>query len=126
MIEGICEAVKSDRKDVLIQTTFLDPVSVYGGIFWNYGVEKFGSCSDFGDSYIDTGDPVPGSNDLIPHTITFDVTGARKKSGFKGLPHVWPVVYYQGLVREGRNPELIKDSGILNEYSPGTLVRVEQ
>ncbi|MFC1838642.1 hypothetical protein ACFL1N_03600 [Thermodesulfobacteriota bacterium] len=125
VILGICEAVKSVRNDVSIQTTYLDPVSVYGGLLWNYGINRFGGCSDFSDSYIDTGDTIPGSNDLIPHTITFDVTAVREKVKFEGSPHVWPTVYYQQLVRSDKNLELRKDTHLPSKYSRGVLVKVK-
>lgn len=125
VILGICEAVKSVREDIVIQTTYLDPVSVYGGLFWDYGVDNFGCCSDFSDAYIDTEDPIPGSNELIPNTITFDVTEVRKKEKYKGLPHLWPTVYYSNLVRSGKNIELQKDSRAPSRYPRGTLIKVE-
>ena len=40
---GLCEAVKEQSSDIKIQTTYLDPVSVYAGVWWNYGVDKFGT-----------------------------------------------------------------------------------
>lgn len=125
VILGICEAVKSARNDISIQTTYLDPVSVYGGLLWNYGLNRFGGCSDFSDSYIDTEDTIPGSNDLIPNTITFDVTEVRKKANFKGSPHIWPTVYYQQLVHSDKNLELWKGRWIPVEYPGGMLIRVE-
>lgn len=125
VILGICEAVKSIRDDVSIQTTYLDPVSVYGGLLWNYGLNHFGSCSDFSDSYIDMEDTIPGSNDLIPNTITFDVTDVRKKSNYNGSPHVWPTVYYQQLVSLDRNLELWKGRWIPASSPGGMLIRVE-
>jgi hypothetical protein len=124
VILGICKAVKSVRNDIAIQTTFLDPVSVYGGLFWDYGIDNFGSCSDFSDVYIDTEDPIPGSNELIPHTITFDVTAARKKERYKGMPHVWPTAYYLNMVRSGKNIELRKDAQAPSKYPRGTLIKV--
>ena len=126
VIQGICEAVKSVRKDIIIQTTYLDPVSVYGGLFWDYGIDNFGCCSDFSDAYIDTEDPIPGSNELIPHAITFDVTEVREKAKFEGLPHVWPTAYYLNLVRSGKNIELRMDSKLPSRYLRGTLVKIEE
>ena len=125
VVLGICEAVKSLRPDVAVQTTFLDPVSIYGGIFWNYGIDHFGYCSDFSDTYIDTDDTVPGSNSPLPHAITFDVTAAGEKAKYKGSPHVWPTVYYQQLVRAGKNPELQKDPLLPSRYPRGKIVRVK-
>ena len=74
VILGICEGVKSINPKLIVQTTYLDPVSVYSGIFWDYGIDNFGSCSNFSDNYIDTRDTIPGSNQALPHVYTFDVT----------------------------------------------------
>lgn len=94
VILGICQQLKTLNSIVVVQTTFLDPVSVYSGFFWQYGLDHFGSCADFSDSYIDTGDTVPGSNQNLPHSMTFDVTQARIKSKRKVVPHAWPTQYY--------------------------------
>ncbi len=95
VVFGICEAIKQDRKELFVQTTFLDPVGIYAGIDWGYGTRNFGSCADISDAYIDREDGVPGSNAPLDHPHTFDVTALRKKSGFKGLPHLWPIEYYR-------------------------------
>ncbi len=124
VIYGICETVKSLRPDVSIQSTYLDPVSIYGGLSWDYGVDHFGSCSDFSDAYIDTGDTIPGSNELLPNTVTFDVTAVREKSKYKGFPHVWPTVYYQELVKSGKNPELSKNEDIISLFPKGKFIKV--
>ncbi len=91
---GICKGVKSDNTNIVVQSTYLDPVSVYGGIFWDYGLENFGSCANFSDSYIDTEDSIPGSNQALQHSITFDVTNIRRNGEYNIPPHVWPTKYY--------------------------------
>jgi pimeloyl-ACP methyl ester carboxylesterase len=122
---GVCEALRAHRADVTIQSTFLDPVTVYGGVFWNFGAERFGDCADFSDVYIDTEDEVPGSNQLIPHSHTFDVTEVRKKAGFQGRPHIWPTVFYQQLAQRGRILDLRSDSSLAEKYPPGMLEAVD-
>lgn len=104
VILGACEALKANNANIHIQTTYLDPVSIYGGFFWRYGLGKFGSCADDSEAYIDTGDGVPGSNETLPHATTHDVTANRLASDYKGNPHVWPTVYYQNIQRANTAP----------------------
>jgi hypothetical protein len=101
---GICQGVKSVNTNIAVQTTYLDPVSVYGGVFWNYGLDNFGRCADFSDSYIDTDDSIPGSNQVLPHSITFDVTNIRRNGEYKVPPHVWPTKYYIELYKKESVP----------------------
>lgn len=91
---GICQGVKSVSSDIIVQSTYLDPVSIYGGIFWNYGLEHFGQCANFSDSYIDTEDSIPGSNQALRHSVTFDVTKIKRGNKEKITPHIWPTIYY--------------------------------
>jgi hypothetical protein len=118
---GICQTVKAHRNDVIVQSTYLDPVTVYGGVFWNYGVTRFGSCADFSDAYIDTEDTVPGSNQLLPLTYTFDVTPARKRAGFAGSPHVWPTVYYLRRAQDRTTLDLRADPLVSTRYPRNAL-----
>lgn len=125
VVLGVCESVKNKRKDVLIQTTFLDPVSIYGGFFWHYGINHFGYCGDFSDAYIDTGDGVPGSNQLLPNAHTFNVTAMREaNNSFKKSPHVWPVMYYQKLAGSGNMLEYRKDKTLITTYPRGVMSTV--
>ena len=118
---GICEALREERTDVTIQSTFLDPVTVYGGIFWRFGLERFGSCADFSDAYIDTEDDVPGSNQLLPSTHTFDITDARKRAGYTGAPHVWPTIYYLRMAQQKTILDLRTDPALAETYPRGVL-----
>jgi hypothetical protein len=126
VIFGLCSSLKEKRKEIQVQTTYLDPVSIYGGLLWNYGIEYFGSCADFSDAYIDHEDGVPGSNQLLPHTHTFDVTNVRKKSLYSQSPHVWPTHYYQQLVRSGNFPSLRKNANLLQLFPRGILRPVNE
>lgn len=94
MILGICEGAKSIKPTIKIQTTYLDPVAVYSGFFWQYGIKNFGSCANYSDTYIDTEDRVPGSNQAILHSATFDITQMRTSQKLDIPPHVWPTLFY--------------------------------
>ncbi len=124
VVLGLCESLKAKRKNILTQSTYLDPVSIYGGVFWNYGINRFGSCADFSEAYIDHEDAVPGSNQRLPNTHTFDVTQARKKNHFDQSPHIWPTVYYQQLVETGNQPSLRKTPALPSLYPPGILQQI--
>ncbi|MBU2971708.1 hypothetical protein KO527_20365 [Pseudoalteromonas sp. C2R02] len=117
---GLCEAVKEQSSDIKIQTTYLDPVSVYAGVWWNYGIDKFGTCADFSDSYIDTRDGVPGSNINLPYTATFDVTELGVKNN-NMKPHNWPTQYYLSAYRNKKVP-LIKETPQLQNYDLDKLI----
>ncbi|MBU0486080.1 MAG: alpha/beta fold hydrolase [Proteobacteria bacterium] len=98
VVYGMCEAIKKRNGNIFIQTTYLDPVSIYGGVNWGYGTRHFGSCADISDAYIDRDDTVPGSNEPLQHPHTFDVTALKEAAGFKGSPHLWPIYYYRQAV----------------------------
>lgn len=121
VILGVCDALKARQPTIKVQTTYLDPVSIYGGFFWHYGIGHFGSCADFSEAYIDTVDTVPGSNQLLPNTHTFDVTKVRVQGQIDISPHVWPTVYYQRLNQAGKAPSLNKQPDLMKKYPLGEL-----
>ena len=91
---GICEQVKAHNDDIEVTSVYLDPVSVYGGIFWNFGTEHFGECSDNSVTYFDTQDQVPGSNRSPVHSKGMDITNLKQEYSYQGTPHHWPIYYY--------------------------------
>ncbi len=99
-------------------------MAIYGGVSLDFGIQHFGQCADFSDAYIDTGDGVPGSNELLPGAHTFDVTSARESSGYEGPPHVWATVYYRQLAERGEILDLRKNAGLAADYPAGQLVDV--
>ncbi len=125
VIYGICRGIREQSPWVNIQTTYLDPVSIYGGIFPNYGIDNFGNCANFSEAYIDTGDTVPGSNQLLPNTHTFDVTTVRHKARYTGTPHIWPTKYYTELTRSGLQPLLSREKDIRLRFRPNVLDKIE-
>lgn len=126
VVLGLCESLKEIRHDIQVQSTYLDPVSIYGAVFWNYGINHFGGCADFSEVYIDTEDGVAGSNQLIPNTHTFDVTNARKGTGFSQQPHVWPTRYYQLLVESGGHPSLRTHRDLWPFYPRGEIEQIDE
>lgn len=124
VIYGACQAIKQSNKNIVVQTTYLDPVSIYG-IWWNYGIERFGSCADYSEAYIDTEDSIHGSNQQIPNTHTYDVTSKRKQAGNPVPPHVWPVAYYERLVVNDSAPKVWEDETLARRKPVGELEKVE-
>ncbi|GAC13247.1 hypothetical protein [Aliiglaciecola lipolytica] len=104
VVFGICEGAKSVNHQVQVQTTYLDPVSVFSGIFWEYGIDNFGKCGDFSDTYIDTRDTVPGSNQILPHSQTLDVTSLQTEKDAGYSPHDWPTRYYIQAIENNKVP----------------------
>lgn len=118
VVFGLCEGVKASGRDIKIQTTYLDPVSVYAGFFWQYGVNNFGSCAGFSDAYIDTGDTVPGSNQTLHNAHTFDVTQVRLDHHSGEIPHNWPTIYYKDAYINDLVPLYINFGDKLNTMYP--------
>ena len=104
VIYGLCKKLKQVNPSIKVQTTYLDPVAIYSGIFWRYGVNKFGDCADFSDSYIDTKDGVPGSNEKLKNAYTFDVTDIRVKQNLPYAPHAWPTHFYLDAYKNNQVP----------------------
>jgi hypothetical protein len=123
VILGVCEAVKEKKVSMSIQTTYLDPVSVYSGIFWDYGIKYFGSCADFSDAYIDTQDTVPGSNQALNNAYTFDVTTTRINNKIDIAPHAWPTMFYINALKKKQVPIYYKSSNKLSsDYQKNKLM----
>lgn len=124
---GICEGAKSINPKLTIQTTYLDPVSVYSGVFWRYGIENFGRCSDFSDTYIDTRDTVPGSNIPLPLSFTFDVTAMQTEKDAKYPPHAWPTRFYLYAYKAKQVPVLFKgDINEIEQFKKGTFILLKE
>jgi len=119
VVFGICEAMKEQNPEVVVHATYLDPVSIYGGIDWGFGTRNFGSCADISDAYIDHEDGVPGSDEPLKHPHTFDVTSLKKAAGFTGSPHLWPIEYYRRAVTGKTLLYWAPDQTILLRYPPG-------
>lgn len=123
IILGVCNTLKELNPKLYIQSTYLDPVSVYSGILWNYGLKNFGLCADFSDAYIDTQDGVPGSNQAQPHSFTFDVTEKRIKQGEKYPPHAWPTIFYIDALTKKQVPTpLSRQPALFHDLTKNTLI----
>ena len=99
MAYGFCQRAKQQNPAIQIHNTYLDPVSVFRGIDWDYGENHFGRCADFAETYINVGDGVPGSNVPLANTFTFDITALKPKD-YSNSGHLWPVDYYQEKVNQ--------------------------
>lgn len=119
LIQGVCDALTQTRPEIKMQNTFLAPVSIYGGVHWDYGLANFGNCGDFNEVYVDSGDKGPGQYQWWPRSFTFDVTDVRVQSDYRGSPHLWPITYYQGLVAKNSHPLLQEEMTISSRLVPG-------
>lgn len=123
VILGICESLKAQNALISVQSTYLDPVSVYSGLFWDYGLNHFGRCADFSDAYIDTEDTVPGSNQNLPYAYTFDVTQVRKHHNLAYPPHKWPTLFYLNAVKNNQVPIHFKSTpALISNYHKDRLM----
>jgi len=124
VVLGLCETIKKLKPSVNVQSTYLDPVSVYSGILWDYGINHFGRCANVSDAYIDTHDTVPGSNQALPYAYTFDVTQQRLEQSINYTPHTWPTFFYINAVKKKQVP--IHKERVpafkLHQYSKGELI----
>ncbi len=114
---GFCQEIKKLRPSTIVHTTYLDPASIYGGLFWQFGINNFGSCADFSDHYFDSSDGVPGSNVALKNTYSIDVTKARKQQDIH--PHLWPTIYYLQLAK--KKQILLYKSDVNKNYPRGQL-----
>ena len=125
VVYGLCEGTKRVNKSIQIQTTYLDPLGIYGAIRRDYGLNNFGNCADFSEAYIDIESGVPGSNEPLVSAHTFDVTGLRSAQTFTGSPHIWPVHYYMSVLRSGGANHLVSNPALRERFPPGTLTVVD-
>jgi len=76
----------------------LDPFCGRGVVGPNYGRENFGKHATTALQILNTDDPVPTTNEVLPLCYCIDVTDAPEKKNFVLLPgdsmHSWPLAYY--------------------------------
>ena len=124
VVLGICESLKEQNASISVQSTYLDPVSVYAGLSWDYGLNHFGRCADFSDAYIDTEDTVPGSNQNLPYAFTFDVTQVRTKNNLDYPPHKWPTIFYLNATKKKQVPiYFISAPEFVSKYQKNILMQ---
>lgn len=77
--------------------TMLDPFTSKGVFGYGWGARQFGKGADLVESYVNTDDPVPTTNDPLPIAYNLDVTNSKLKRKFQPLEgdsmHSWPVEY---------------------------------
>jgi len=101
VIQAACDAYRSQAsRDTRIHLTFMDPFCGRGLFDWTYGNKHFGAGADFAETYINTSDPAPSTNDPLQNAHNFDVT-AKAPATLSGRDlHWWPVYYYIDSVTE--------------------------
>jgi len=81
-----------------VHLVLLDPFCGRGVFGPNYGRDNFGKHATTALQILNTDDPVPTTNDVLPLCYCIDVTEAPEKKNFVLLPgdsmHSWPLAYY--------------------------------
>lgn len=87
MLKTLSTRIKPDRK-VYKRLTLLDPFTSKGIFGLAYGPRQFGreEYVDYFETYLNTDDPVPTTNEPLKHGVTFDVTESEARRQFKPLP----------------------------------------
>ena len=57
-------------------------------------------------------------NQVLPHSVTFDVTSIRLAGGYNIPPHVWPTKYYVELYKKGNVPIFYTDEKNIKNSFP--------
>jgi hypothetical protein len=95
LLDPLCEAYKAAAANPAhIEMTFIDPIGIKGAWDYGYGYRNHGRCADFAAAYINTDDPVPGTNAPLKYAYNLDVTGADERKLFTQGGHIWPLKYY--------------------------------
>lgn len=116
--EGILERSEWVQNEVLQRTfmrlTLLDPFQSRGLLEFSYGKKMFGSVADFCEQFLNTDDPVPFTNDILPHCHTYDITSSKRREKFEPLPgdnmHSWPTAFYSMYWLSEIDPALNNDN----------------
>ena len=122
---GVCEGAKEVDPGLKIQTTYIAPLSIYRGLFLNYGTNHFGDCADFSDTYIHGMDPTPGANLPVLHSHSFDLTKSTKYREHQNItPHAFPLYYYAKSFLRGTVPRLTQQTDLERLFPANKITTV--
>jgi hypothetical protein len=98
---GLEQAMATWSTRPTMHLTLLDPF-LGKGLDFDWGRTRFGAGADFTEVFLNRGDGVPGTEGLVEHAHTFDVTNtSTKPENLKGSQaHWWPTEAY-GRVEPG-------------------------
>mmetsp|Transcript_25393 Transcript_25393/g.27760 ORF Transcript_25393/g.27760 Transcript_25393/m.27760 type:complete len:279 (-) Transcript_25393:54-890(-) len=89
---------KEKQNPTKTRLTLLDPFTSLGIFGAGYGKKYFGRTSDYCEHFVNTDDPVPFTNDPLPHAMNFDVTQSKDRLSYQPPPgdnmHSWPAAFY--------------------------------
>ncbi|MBL91792.1 MAG: hypothetical protein CMH56_08295 [Myxococcales bacterium] len=95
VIHALAQTVSTQKSDMTIHATYLDPFTANGFFDWSYGQREFGRHADYAENFMNVDDPVPSTNNLLEHAHNFDVTALRPDDYDNTKTHWWPVDYYR-------------------------------
>ena len=90
-------ALQSDGQQPGARLTLLDPFTSKGIFGYEWGVKNMGKYASVTESYLNTDDPVPTTNNPLELAYTIDVTNSEQKKLYQpkngDSMHSWPVKY---------------------------------
>lgn len=98
---GALTTLDEHRENQTVPTThviFLDPFTARGVVRWNYGDSRFGKGADVAQTYLNSDDSAPSTNDAPAETYTIDVTQLRPDDYPEDRWHWWPIDAWQHLL----------------------------
>ena len=130
----IDEFSKQNMTGIATRLTLLDPFTCKGLFGQGYGLRRFGVNAKFCENFFNSDDPVPFTNEPLPHAYNYDVTESRQRASFTPLPgdnmHSWPAAFF-GLNWKSIDPRNMKNrissSIYINshqKYPRGTLKKL--
>ncbi len=94
-MDAFCRAYRAAAKQpARIDMTFLDPIGIAGLFDASWGARNHGACADYAEVFINSDDPVRGTNEPLQQAWNIDVTQVASRQGYRWGGHRWPVQYY--------------------------------
>jgi hypothetical protein len=95
IMDPLCEAYRERTgANAFVDMVFLDPMGIHGMFDFEYGYRNYGRCADRATAWINTDDPVPGTNQPLDQAHNIDVTNAPERENYTKEGHLWPVQAY--------------------------------
>lgn len=94
-----------------VHVIFLDPFTMRGVFDWDHGQSLFGQGAAVAESYYNSDDPAPTTNEPLEHARNVDVTALRPGDLDEDSWHWWPIDAWLELLdspREGVGLDIVR------------------
>lgn len=121
---GITTTLSESEQAPFIHAIYLDPFTLRGVLRWGYGDRLFGEGADFAESYLNSDDGAPLTNDSLGQAHTIDVTHLRPADLPEERWHWWPIDAWLSLERHDAGVQMIErallDPCLHEDFERGT------